>query len=128
MKLLLDTHAFLWWVSGDPRLSDRARDAIADGANQVFFSVVSAWEVVVKAGLGRLRLDDETDVFIDEQLEANAFEVLPLHLRHALALASVPDLHRDPFDRMLIAQALNDDLTVVSGDRQVSDYPVPVIW
>jgi PIN domain nuclease of toxin-antitoxin system len=128
VKLLLDTHAFLWWVTGDSRLTDRARDAIADGRNEVFFSVVSAWEIVVKAGLGRLHLEDETDVFIDEQLEANALEVLPLHLRHALALASLPDLHRDPFDRMLIAQAANDDLTVVSADRQVAAYSVPILW
>lgn len=128
MNLLLDTHAFLWWVSDDPQLPDRARDAIADGRNEVFFSVVSAWEIVVKAGLGRLRLEGETDAFIDEQLEANAFQVLPVHLRHALALAGLPDLHRDPFDRMLVAQASNDDLTIVSGDPRLVAYPVSVLW
>jgi PIN domain nuclease of toxin-antitoxin system len=128
MKLLLDTHAFLWWVAGDPQLSERVKDLIADGSNQVFFSVASAWEIVVKASLGRLKLEDDLKTFLDDQLEANAFEVLQIHLRHALAIASLPDLHRDPFDRMLVAQAASDGLAILSADPQVHGYPVDVVW
>ena len=128
MRLLLDTHAFLWWVADDPRLSDRARSLIADGSNEVFFSAASAWEIVVKAALGRLRIDGEVKVFIDRQLEANAFEVLPIHLRHALAIAALPDLHRDPFDRMLVAQASTEGLAILTGDQQVAAYPVEAVW
>lgn len=128
MKLLLDTHPFLWWVGGDSQLSDRARELIADGSNEVLFSVASAWEIVVKTSLGRLWLQEDPETFIGEQLEANAFGVLPIHLRHALALAGLPDLHRDPFDRMLVAQAQSDRIAIVSGDRQVAAYPVEVVW
>ena len=128
MKVLLDTHAFLWWVAGDPQLSDRAAELIADGANEVLFSVASAWEIVVKTSLGRLRLQDDVETFLDEQLEANAFGVLPIHLRHAVVIASLPDLHRDPFDRMLVAQAMSEGTAIVTGDRQVMAYPVEVVW
>jgi PIN domain nuclease of toxin-antitoxin system len=128
MKLLLDTHAFLWWVAGDPQLSDRARDLIADGSNEVLFSVASAWEIVVKTSIGRLWLGDDPKTFIDEQLEANAFGVLPIHLRHALVIAGLPDLHRDPFDRMLVAQAMSEEISILSGDQHVAAYPVDVVW
>src|SRR5712691_9307919 len=128
MKLLLDTHAFLWWVVGDPQLSDRARELIADGSNEVLFSVASAWEIVVKTSLGRLWLQDDPETFIAGQLEASAFGVLPIHLRHALAIAGLPDLHRDPFDRMLVAQAVTEGISIVTGDQQVTAYPVEVVW
>lgn len=128
MRLLLDTHAFLWWVADDPQLSERAKDLIADGSNEVFFSVASAWEIVVKASLGRLKLEDDPETFLDDQLEANAFEVLPIHLRHALAIAGLPDLHRDPFDRILVAQAISESMSILSGDERVTAYPVGVVW
>jgi PIN domain nuclease of toxin-antitoxin system len=128
MKVLLDTHAFLWWVAGDPQLSEPARDLIADGSNEVLFSVASAWEIVVKTSIGRLWLEGDPETFIDEQLEANAFGVLPIHLRHALAIAGLPDLHRDPFERMLVAQAMSEGISILSGDQQVAAYPVDVVW
>lgn len=128
MRLLLDTHAFLWWVADDPQLSSRARELIGDGSNEVLFSVASAWEIVVKTSIGRLWLQDEPAAFIDEQLKANDFGVLPIHLRHALTVADLPDLHRDPFDRMLVAQALSEAIPIVTGDRQVAAYPVEVSW
>ena len=128
MRLLLDTHTFLWWVTDNSRLSDEARRLVADGANEVFLSVASAWEIVVKAALGRIQLDDDVDSFIGGQVEANAFQVLPIHLRHALAVGGLPDLHRDPFDRMLVAQALSEGLAIVSADRQLAQYPVEVAW
>ncbi|MGH2572459.1 MAG: type II toxin-antitoxin system VapC family toxin [Actinomycetota bacterium] len=128
MKLLLDTHAFLWWVADDERLSGRARRAIADPGNEVSFSAVSAWEIVVKAGLGRLGLPESAERFVPEHLEANGFSVLPLHLRHALRVARLPEIHRDPFDRLLVAQALAERLALVSGDEQIRRYRVRLVW
>jgi len=128
VRLLLDTHAFLWWIGDDPRLSPRAGALIADGANEVHVSAASAWEIVVKSGLGRVEIPEPVDRFLVAQLEANAFLSLPVHMRHALGLAALPDVHRDPFDRILVAQAIAEDLTIVSGDRMLGRYPVPVEW
>ncbi len=128
MKLLLDTHAFLWWIADDDRLSQPAEEAIGDGGNIVYLSAVSVWEIVVKAGLGRLQVPQPVDRFLVDQLQRNAFEPLSLHIRHALAVNDLPQVHRHPYDRMLIAQARADDLTLVSRDRVMHDYPVGVLW
>lgn len=95
---------------------------------EVFFSAASAWEIVVKASLGRLRLHRDPESLIGELLDKNAFQALPIHLRHAFAVSELPDLHRDPFDRMIVAQARSEGLAIVSGDRRVSQYPVDVVW
>lgn len=128
MRFLLDTHAFLWWVTDDDRLSDRAGGLIAEGTNDVFFSAASAWEIAIKAGLGRIRLPHDAWSFTPDQLERNAFQPLPVHVRHAVAVIALPDLHRDPFDRMLVAQAVTEGLTLLSGDQMLSEYPVTVEW
>ncbi|MGH2530639.1 MAG: type II toxin-antitoxin system VapC family toxin [Actinomycetota bacterium] len=128
MRLLLDTHAFLWWIGDDPRLSPRAAALVADGANEVHVSAASAWEIVVKTSLGRVEVPEPVDRFLVAQLEANAFLPLPIHMRHAFGLAALPDVHRDPFDRILVAQAVADDLTLVSGDRILQRYPITVEW
>ncbi len=129
MRALLDTHAFLWWVTDDPQLSPAARDTIGDGENQILLSVVSVWEIVLKAGLGRVTFEGGSAAgSIPEQIEANAFEILPIHLRHALRLGDLPDVHRDPFDRMLAAQALEEDVPLVTGDSRLGEYPVRVVW
>ncbi len=128
MRLLLDTHTFLWWIADDPRLSPRASALISDGANQVHLSAASAWEIVVKSDLGRVEVPEPVDRFLTVQLEANAFLPLPIHMRHALGLAALPDVHRDPFDRILVAQAIAEDLTIVSGDRMLQRYPVTLEW
>jgi PIN domain nuclease of toxin-antitoxin system len=128
VRLLLDTHAFLWWLTDDEQLSPRAKRVIRDGNNQVFFSVASAWEIAIKAKLGRVTLPEDPERFIPDQLEVNAFEVLPVRLPHALRVASLPGVHADPFDRLLVAQALVEDLTVVSKDRRLGRYPVRVLW
>ena len=128
MKLLLDTHAFLWWVSDDSRLPDRARHLIGAPRNAVLFSAVSAWEIVVGAALGRLSLPEPAERFVPGQLRENAFVSIPVTVSHALAVGRLPDLHRDPFDRLLIAQALVEDLTIVTRDEQISKYPVRVAW
>lgn len=128
MRLLLDTHAFLWWITDDPHLSDRARALIGEGGNEVFLSAASAWELVVKASLRRVETVQPLERFVPDQLERNGFQALPVLLRHALALPDLPPLHRDPFDRMLVAQALTEEMTLVSADREIRRYPVPVAW
>jgi PIN domain nuclease of toxin-antitoxin system len=128
VRLLLDTHTFVWWVNDDDRLSARARRVIADGKNEIFFSVVSAWELVIKARTGDGSLRPGPETYIPEQLEQNTFQVLPVQLGHALKVATLPDLHRDPFDRLLVAQALTDGLALISRDRGLGGYSVKVVW
>lgn len=128
MKLLLDTHVFLWWLTDDHQLSPRAKRALRDGKNDVFFSAASAWEIAIKTKLGRVTLPEDAERYITDQLELNAFQVLPIRLQHALRVASLPDVHRDPFDRLLVAQALIEDLVILSKDRRLSGYPVRVLW
>lgn len=127
-RLLLDTHAFLWWIADDPRLSPAAREAIADGANAVYLSAVSVWEMVIKMGLGRLELPEDTESFIAQQLQQNGFRPLAMTLPHALAVRHLPPLHKDPFDRLLVAQARHEELAIISGDEAVRRYPVAVVW
>ncbi|MCL8207562.1 MAG: type II toxin-antitoxin system VapC family toxin [Actinomycetia bacterium] len=128
MRALLDTHVFLWWILDDPRLSPAARDAIGDPANTIFFSAVSAWELAIKVGLGRLTLVDDLAVFVRDQLRQNRFTVLPLTLDHALRVQDLPDVHHDPFDRALVAQAQVDQLTLITRDANIRRYPVRVLW
>jgi len=128
MKVLIDTHVFLWWITNDPRLSPRAREIIADGANVVFLSAASGWEIAIKAKLGRLRLPDEPERFILKQLELNAIEVLPVQMSHALHVYALPYHHQDPFDRLLIAQARLEKVPILTADPQISRYEVEVIW
>ena len=128
MRILLDTHVFLWWISDSPRLSAFAREAIADERNEVVFSVVSGWEIVIKAGVGKLELPDTPEKFLTEQISRNDVEVLPMYLRHALRVRALPDHHRDPFDRLLVAQAAVEGVPLVSADPEVSRYPVEALW
>lgn len=128
MKVLLDTSTFLWWVTDSDRLSDRARNVIGDGTNEVWFSAVSSWEIVIKAGLGRVTLPEDPEQFLPKQCTANAFQVLPIHMRHTLRVATLPPIHRDPFDRLLIAQALTENLTILSSDTSLKGYPARVVW
>ena len=128
MRLLLDTHAFLWWVEGAPELGKRARTAIANPENEVLFSVASGWELAIKLSLGKLRLDQNLGRFIPEQLRLNAFTLLDVRLPHVARVADLPFYHRDPFDRLLAAQALEDDLTIVTTDRIFRKYDVTVVW
>jgi PIN domain nuclease of toxin-antitoxin system len=128
MKVLLDTHAFLWWITDDPRLSPRAREIIADGANVLFLSAPSGWEIAIKAKLRGLRLPDEPERFILKQLESNAIEVLPVQMSNALHVYALPDHHRDPFDRLLIAQAQLEKLPILTADPQISRYEIETVW
>jgi len=128
VKLLLDTHAFLWWVEGTPALGRRARTAVANPDNEVFFSIASCWELSIKLSLGKLRLTQRLDRFIPEQLSVNGFSLLSVELRHVLGVADLPFHHRDPFDRLLAAQALQDQLAIVTTDRVFRTYGVRIVW
>jgi PIN domain nuclease of toxin-antitoxin system len=121
--LLLDTHVVLWWRVDSPRLSNTVRRTIAS-AEQVVVSAASGWEVAVKVGIGKLRLDDSFAAMVT----GSGFTELPVTLAHAERLAMLPRHHRDPFDRMLIAQALAEGATVVTHDVQFKPYRVPVVW
>jgi PIN domain nuclease of toxin-antitoxin system len=126
-RLLLDTHIFLWWVDDASDLSDTARRAIADEKNECYLSLTSCWEMAIKSSLGKLRLAKPVERFVSEQLTANGFTLLPIELRHAAKIEKLPLHHRDPFDRLLIAQAMSEKLIIVSVDRIFSDYGVKVI-
>ncbi len=128
MKLLLDTHAFLWWIGDDARLSAPAREAIADPGNEVSFSVASAWELAIKSSLGRFDPEGNLGSFLGEQVRHNSFRVLPVSLAHAVEVSSLPGHHRDPFDRLLVAQALVEKLILVSRDPQLRKYAAPILW
>ncbi len=128
MQILFDTHAFLWWIEDDPQLSDVARAAIEDGANELFFSAASGWEIAIKTQIGKLRLPENLEQFVIGQLHRNDFTVLPIHLSHTLHTYSLPLLHRDPFDRILIAQGVIEQMPLLTIDPQVSQYGVETIW
>ena len=128
MKLLLDTHAFLWWLEGSPALGRRARAEVANPDNEVFLSIASCWELAIKVSLGKLRVAQSLERFIPEQLTRNGFALFGVELRHVARVANLPFHHRDPFDRVLVAQALQDELAIVSADRIFRKYGVTVVW
>lgn len=128
MRILLDTAPFLWWITDSDRLSVRARELLRDADHDVWLSVVSSWELVIKAALGRVTLPENPEQFIPQQVAVNGFQVLPIHLRHTLRVAALPSHHGDPFDRLLVAQALVEGFTLLSGDRQLKRYPAPIVW
>lgn len=123
MKLLLDTHALLWWLSDDPSLSRKARAAIGKGTSDVFVSAVSVWEIAIKRSIGKLATPDD----LLEQIERHRFESLPITPADAWTAGSLPAHHNDPFDRLLVAQALSADLTIVTRDRRLGRYGVSVL-
>lgn len=128
MRLLLDTCTFLWVVGGAKELSPRARDAFADPSNEAYLSAASAWEIAVKHRLGRLPLPTTPDEFVPAQRAAHGIEPLPVDEESALHVAKLPDLHRDPFDRMLVAQALVGGLVLLTPDDPIRQYPVRILW
>jgi PIN domain nuclease of toxin-antitoxin system len=130
VRLLLDTHAFLWFVAGDASLSATARTAIADPGNQTFVSIASAWEVAIKVSLGKLTVDAPTvREFFDEQMETNGFTYVPIDPPHVFRVGGLPHHHRDPFDRLLIAQALEEGMTLVTREGAAfSPYGVALLW
>ena len=127
MKILLDTHIFLWFISGDTKLSTNVRDAIRDLDNEVYLSTVSIWEAIVKYQLGKLPLPESPETYLSKQRELHQIGSLALDESSVVQLAKLPPLHRDPFDRMLICQALQNDLTIATVDSAVRAYSVSVM-
>lgn len=128
MNLLLDTCTFLWSIAGGDEISDAARTALADPSNDVYLSSVSAWEITVKHALGRLPLPEPPERYVPSQRIARGIEPLALDEEAALHLSRLPPLHRDPFDRMLVCQALIGALTIVTPDADIARYPVRTLW
>ena len=128
MRLLLDTSTFLWIITDAPELSPRARDLFLDPANEVYLSSVSAWEMAVKHSLGRLPFPEPPERFVPAQRKDHGIEPLPLDEEDALHLARLPLLHKDPFDRMLVCQAIVHGLVILTSDKLVYQYPVRTMW
>jgi PIN domain nuclease of toxin-antitoxin system len=128
MKLLLDTCTFLWSIEGGEALSEVARRALVDPANEVYLSAVSAWEIVLKHALGRLPLPEPPEQYVPAQRQLRGIERWPLDEEASLHLQRLPPIHRDPFDRMLICQALVAHFTLVTPDPEIARYPVRTLW
>lgn len=128
MKLLLDTHTFLWFIAGDAKLSQNAKNLINDLANDKFVSVVSIWEIAIKFGLGRLTLTDKFEALFPNQLIINGFEQLAIENDHFYEFIKLPQHHSNPFDRLLIAQATAEKMSVISVDAAFDDYSINRLW
>jgi PIN domain nuclease of toxin-antitoxin system len=128
VKLLLDTQTFLWFIDGSRQLSRRAKAALENEDNTTYFSAASYWEICIKVSLKKLVLSKGWQEVIFQQLLANDFKWLPIERAHCDGIVSLPWHHRDPFDRLLISQALSNQLVFVSGDRSISQYSVPNLW
>lgn len=128
MKYLLDTHGFLWLTSGDPRLSATARALLKDPDAEIFLSVASLWEIAVKVNIGKLTLDDDFKPFVTNQMIAYRIDRLDVTIEHLSTLIALPLHHRDPFDRLIIAQAVAENLPIISVDVKFDAYPVKRLW
>jgi PIN domain nuclease of toxin-antitoxin system len=124
VRLLLDTNAFLWWRDGSPQVSARAREEVRNPDNDIVVSIVSAWEIAIKRGIGKLQFLEDFEAVMSEE----AFNLLPIAYSHLRALELLPLRHRDPFDRLLIAQSIAEDLPVVTNDEKFALYDVKTFW
>ncbi|MDJ0735416.1 MAG: type II toxin-antitoxin system VapC family toxin [Nostocaceae cyanobacterium] len=128
MRILLDTHSFLWFIAGNPKLSSTARSLIEDINNQRLLSVASLWEIAIKQSLGKLTLAMPFDILIPQQLSLNSIDILHIEINHLTVVCTLPFHHRDPFDRLLIAQALVEEIPIVSADSAFDAYSVSRLW
>lgn len=128
MRLLLDTHTFLWWTMDSPQLSAAARAAISNPDHECWLSAASSWELAIKTSLGKIGFDGGLRKFVRHNLAANRFRLLPVDLSHSLRVAELPWHHRDPFDRILAAQCQVETLTLVSADNALRAYDIPLLW
>jgi PIN domain nuclease of toxin-antitoxin system len=124
---LLDTHTLIWFINGNTTLSDKVRQAIEAHDAVNFVSIASLWEIAVKVSLGKLELKTTYSKIYDQLID-NGFELLPITFEDTLIVSGLPFVHRDPFDRLIIAQAMNNNLTILSKDQHFSSYEVPVLW
>ncbi len=128
MNVLLDTHTFLWWITNSEKLSDKATVILEDTDNSLYLSSASVWEMAIKISIGKLELTETLDVFVPAQLAANQIQELPILNRYAIAVSTLPWHHQDPFDRMIIAQGLTEEMLIVSKDEFFDAYGIQRIW
>ena len=128
MNILLCTHSFVWWYDERHKLSPRAFAEISNRTNRVFLSVASLWELQIKIQINKFRFTDPLEIVVNEQIKTNGFQLLPVNFAHVLELGKLPFHHKDPFDRLLIAQANAEKTILVSSDSKFSAYPVNVLW
>ena len=128
LNLLFDTHSFIWWADEPSKLSQAALAALEDENNRLFVSDVSLWEMQIKVHLGKMKLKMTLEDLIESQQRGNEVEILQIKTRHILALNNLPFHHKDPFDRLLIAQSLAEDFTIVTADSEFSAYPAKLLW
>jgi len=124
---LLDTHTAIWFFNGDTQLSEAAQQIIRDRSNPLYLSIASAWEVAIKVGIGKLNINGRTADFLQDA-ETSNIAILPIKSAHLSALETLPMIHRDPFDRLLIATALAEEMTLITSDENIVKYDVPQIW
>ena len=127
MRLLLDTHTFLWFIQGNDDLSDVARASIENPTNHKLISIASLWEIAIKVSVGKLEVEMPMTALAESQVLGNAFEILSIAPEHLNELAKLPFHHKDPFDRLMIAQSLTEDISIISRDKAFRDYPVQLI-
>lgn len=128
MRFLLDTHSLIWMSVNEARLSNLARETIADVDNELFLSPVSFWEISIKISTGKFRLTESVEDFVGREIQKNELRLLPIELMHAAEVSRLPFHHRDPFDRMLVAQAIVEQLPIISADAQLDTYSVQRVW
>ena len=128
MSFLLDTGVWLWSVSEPERIAQAGREILADSAQQLFLSPVTSWEVAIKAASGKLQLPEPPGSYVPTRMAHQGLRPLPISHRHCLAVYGLPRHHGDPFDRLLVAQALEENLTLLTADREIRKYDVPLIW
>jgi PIN domain nuclease of toxin-antitoxin system len=128
MKAILDTHTFLWWNMDDSQLSAAARNFITNGENELYLSAASAWEIAIKSTRGRLKLPDKPEVYVPHRMAAQRIQALPVEISHALHVYELPEIHTDPFDRLLIAQSQLEEIPILTADLAFAQYEVSVSW
>ena len=128
MKVLLDTHTFLWFIEDDARLGKNASEAILELDNRRFLSVASLWEIAIKVSIGKMNSHGPLETLVQTQITGNDMQLLPIAAKHLDTVQNLPYHHRDPFDRLIVAQALAEDLTLLSRDGNLADYGVKLLW
>ena len=128
MRVLLDTHTFLWWTANDPFLSSAATEIICNQQNVCFLSLASCWEIAIKSSIGKLRLTVQVERFILDQIAEDGFVLLPIEFRHIAKVERLAFHHRDPFDRLLVAQCITEKMAIVSADKSLDLYGIKRIW
>lgn len=127
MKYLLDTHALIWFLNGDEKLSIKSKETIENQKNSKFISIATIWEIAIKISLNKFKYEKGFKKFLD-LIDKNGFEIIPMSFNHALTVATLKFIHRDPFDRLIVAQAMTDNLAIITKDEHIQKYDIHTIW